>query len=87
MYISGLNTDLDGYRVRGKLGKNVILLRYGNLRLLEGHYYIDVGLFERNAIVAMDYRARAIEFSVEAPYVSEGIALLDHEWLEESSIT
>lgn len=80
-YICGLNTKLDGYKVKTQLGVNVMHLHYHNLNLLPGTYFVDVGIFENSAIARLDYKSRIGSFNViSKSYVAEGLVLLDHSW-------
>ena len=80
LYICGLNSLLDKMRIKCKSGLNKILLEYDNINLVSGKYYFDCGIFEKNAYVALDYKTKIKEFTVESDYVGEGIIVLNHEW-------
>lgn len=79
-YICGLNTKLDQYEIPNKIGNNVIHIEYNNFNLVGGTYYFDVALFESNAHVPIDYKAKVKKFAVQMPYIGEGICILDHKW-------
>ena len=80
-YVCGLNTLLDNVDVPWDLGQNEILLEYSmGLRVLSGHYYIDVALYEETATVPIQYIYKAKEISVSPDYKGEGEFILPHEW-------
>jgi ABC-type polysaccharide/polyol phosphate transport system ATPase subunit len=83
LYICGVNTMLDKKKIPWKKGMNSYVLEYKNFNLVGGSYYFDVALFDQTASVPIDYRAKYKEFFVEMGYIAEGIAILDHEWIEE----
>lgn len=83
IYVCGLNTLLDNQYITYRKGMNTITLEYTNINLLGGSYYIDVAIFEKNAHVPIDYRARYIEFFMKAGYIAEGLVALNHTWGEE----
>lgn len=82
-YVCGLNTKLDNYSITNKLGKNTLFLEYSKFNLIGGSYYIDVALFESNAHVPIEYKSMARRFVVHAPYVGEGVCILEHKWYVE----
>jgi len=81
-YICGLNTLLDNVKIPWELGENKFTLLYRDLNLTGGSYHFDVALFEKNASVSFDYKAKFKTFIVHAPYVGEGVCILNHEWKE-----
>jgi lipopolysaccharide transport system ATP-binding protein len=52
------------------------------LPLLGGTYTLDVGLFADRGLVCLDYRTDAACFAVEAPYLAEGLVMIEHAWEE-----
>lgn len=82
LYVCGLNSLLDKMSIKCKSGLNKILLEYDNINLVSGKYYFDCGIFEKNAYVALDYKTKIKEFTVESDYVGEGIIVLNHKWRE-----
>ena len=83
MYICGLNSLLDKKIIKCKTGLNKMILEYDNINLVSGKYYFDCGIFEKNAYVALDYKTKIKEFTVESDYVGEGIVVLNHIWKED----
>ena len=79
-YICGLNTLLDGFHVKYHIGENRICLNYNNINILGGTYSFDVAIYEQNAQVPIDYKSRVGKFVVHAPYIGEGVCVIDHEW-------
>lgn len=83
LYVCGLNTLLDKISIVAREGKQKIYLEYENINLMSGRYYFDCGIFEKNAYVPLDYRAKIKEFSVVSDYIGEGITILNHIWRED----
>lgn len=79
-YICGLNTLLDKKKIPWEIGTNVFSLEYKDFSLTGGTYHFDVSLFEKNASVSFDYRAKYKSFIVHTPYIGEGICILKHDW-------
>lgn len=82
-YICGLNTLLDKHHVNYKKGKNKIILHYQKMNILGGTYSFDIAIYEKNAQVPIDYKSRACEFIMHAPYIGEGTCIIDHSWKSE----
>ncbi|WP_410512541.1 ABC transporter ATP-binding protein [Paenibacillus sp. BR2-3] len=80
IYVCGINTLLDKHKIIYKKGTNTIYLNYEGFNLLGGSYYFDVAIFENNAHVPIDYRAKIKEFFVKSAYIGEGICILPHTW-------
>lgn len=81
-YICGLNTLLDDFKVSDRVGLHKTTLTYDAMNLIGGTYYLDVALFEKNAHVSLDYKAKVQEFTVISKYVGEGVCVLQHHWQE-----
>jgi ABC-type polysaccharide/polyol phosphate transport system ATPase subunit len=79
-YVFGMNTFLDKIPVPHTKGAHSVQCLLPKLPLLTGQYVIDVGLHTDNSIVCLDYIAAAGLISVEAPYFSEGLVYIEHEW-------
>lgn len=86
IYICGINTLLDKEQINYKKGINTIYLEYNSFNLLGGSYYFDVAIFEKNAHVPIDYKAKVKEFFVKSTYVAEGICVLPHKWRVENDL-
>ena len=83
-YIFGPNTNLDKITVDQKQGRHEITYRIPRLPVLSGEYVIDVGIFNSNGIVNLDYKESCRGFSVTNEYFSEGMFYLEHEWIEKT---
>lgn len=81
-YICGLNTLLDEVEIPWRKGANKFYLRYKQFNLIGGSYHFDVALFEKNASVSFDYKSKFKSFIVHAPYVGEGVCIINHNWLD-----
>lgn len=80
IYVYGPNTHLDHFPVPQDPGRHTVTYRIGSMTLLSGDYVVDVGLFNSDGIVNLDYRQSCKGFSVTNEYISEGMIHLDHEW-------
>lgn len=81
VYVYGPNTNLDKFSVPQNQGRHVITYRIPSLTLLSGNYVVDVGIFNSEGIVNLDYRTSCLGFSVTSEYFSEGIMHFEHEWI------
>lgn len=79
-YIFGPNTFLDKVKLSGKKGKYLAKYTIPKLPLIRGEYVLDVGIFNNEGIVNLDYRMNAAEFAVSNHYFSEGLVYMEHEW-------
>ncbi|MFL0556303.1 MULTISPECIES: ABC transporter ATP-binding protein [Paenibacillus] len=81
-YICGLNTKLSGYSLQDEPGNYILRLKYNEMNLMPGTYFIDVGFFESAGIIPLAYQGRVQSFRVvSGEYVAEGMIYLDHDWL------
>ena len=81
IYVYGPNTNLDHFEVPQNRGRHKITYRIPSLTLLSGDYVVDVGIFNSNGIVNLDYKNSCRGFSVANEYFSEGMIHLEHEWI------
>lgn len=79
-YIFGPNTSLDKYALPQKPGRYKVQYKIPSLTLMSGDYVIDVGIFNSEGIVNLDYKSSCRSFSVTNAYFSEGTFYLEHEW-------
>ena len=81
-YVCGLNTKLDQYILPEKPGGYQLWLEYGDMRLLPGTYFIDIGFFESSGVVSLDYKSRShyIRIQPNGEYFAEGLTFLPHTW-------
>lgn len=79
-YIFGPNTYLDKKVVPHNKGRHRVIYTIPRLTIINGSYMIDVGLFNNEGIVMLDYKEGAELFSVSNSYFSEGQFYIDHEW-------
>lgn len=79
-HIFGPNTHLE--RVDIPVGRGIHGITYyiPSMPLLTGTYRVDVGIFTDKGLVCLDYLSSVSEFTVAAPYFSEGIVYIPHEW-------
>ena len=80
IYVFGPNTNLDKYPLPQEQGRYVVQYRIPKLALMNGDYVIDVGIFNSDGIVNLDYKNSCKSFSVANEYFSEGMVYLEHEW-------
>ncbi|WCK54293.1 ABC transporter ATP-binding protein [Aneurinibacillus sp. Ricciae_BoGa-3] len=80
-YVCGLNTKLDQYPLPSEPGKYQLSVRYEDVSLLPGTYFIDVGFFESSGLVRLDYQSKAEQFVItSSDYLAEGMVCLKHHW-------
>ena len=73
-------TALDKYALTQKPGRYKVQYKIPSLTLMSGDYVIDVGIFNSEGIVNLDYKSSCRSFSVTNAYFSEGTFYLEHEW-------
>lgn len=79
-YIFGPNTHLEKMAVKSTKGTHKITYKIPKLTLIKGAFCIDVGIFNNNGIVNLDYKTAAVTFEVRNKYFSEGLVYIEHEW-------
>ncbi len=85
IYVYGPNTNLDKKEIPQSQGRHVVTYKVPSLTLLSGEYVIDVGVFNSDGIVNLDYKSSCKSFSVTNEYFSEGMLHLEHEWIVEDN--
>lgn len=81
VYVYGPNTNLDKFFVPQNQGRHVVVYQIPSLTLLSGSYVIDVGIFNSDGIVNLDYKTSCQGFSVTSDYFSEGMIHFEHQWI------
>ncbi|MGG7171780.1 ABC transporter ATP-binding protein [Clostridium neonatale] len=82
-YIFGPNTHLDKIEVPNKYGRHVVKYMIPSLTLMGGEYSIDVGIFNNEGIVCIDYNMDVNRFKIYNDYFAEGKIYINHKWLVE----
>lgn len=82
-YIFGPNTYLEKVTIPNTQGSHKVIYEIKELPLISGAYVIDVGIFNNEGIVNLDYRMSAKGFSVSNSYFSEGMIYMKHNWKTE----
>lgn len=80
LHIFGPNTHLERVDVPSSRGSHRISYHIPFLPLLSGSYRIDVGVFTDKGLVCLDYLSDVARIVVAAPYFSEGLVYIPHEW-------
>lgn len=80
LHIFGPNTYLERVTIPTTRGTHRISYCIPSMTLLTGSYRVDVGLFTDKGLVCLDYLSEASVFTVAAPYFSEGVVYISHEW-------
>ncbi|MEN5003050.1 ABC transporter ATP-binding protein [Stenotrophomonas indicatrix] len=80
LHIFGPNTYLERVQIPTSRGSHRVTYHIPSMTLLTGTYRIDVGLFTDKGLVCLDYLSEASVFTVAAPYFSEGVVYIPHEW-------
>ena len=81
-YIFGPNTYLDKKKLAGKKGKYVMKYTVPKMALISGEYSVDVGIFNNEGIINLDYKMDVVNFAVSNQYFSEGMFYMEHSWDE-----
>lgn len=79
-YIFGPNTYLDHIEISGKKGRYRAQYQIPKIPLIKGEYVIDIGIFNNEGIVNLDYKMSVAEFAVSNSYFSEGMVYMEHSW-------
>ncbi|MEK5435095.1 MULTISPECIES: ABC transporter ATP-binding protein [Paenibacillus] len=79
-YIFGPNTHLEKIELPNTRGRHKVKYTIPRLPLLGGTYNIDVGLFNNEGIVCLDYKQEIVGFTIVNKYFSEGLVYINHEW-------
>lgn len=79
-YIFGPNTFLEKVSIPTKRGKHRVKYVIPTIPLLGGTYSIDVGLFNNEGIVCLNYQESILSFKIANKYFSEGLVYINHEW-------
>jgi lipopolysaccharide transport system ATP-binding protein len=80
-HIFGPNTHLEGVEIPSKKGSHRVSYHIPSMPLLTGTYRFDVGLFTDKGMVCLDYLSEVGKLTVAAPYFSEGLVYIPHEWV------
>lgn len=80
LHIFGPNTHLERVEIPSGRGTYRVSYHIPSMPLLTGTYRIDVGLFTDKGLVCLDYLSDVSRFTVAAPYFSEGVVYIPHEW-------
>ncbi|MEE7546084.1 ABC transporter ATP-binding protein [Xanthomonas sp. Kuri4-1] len=80
LHIFGPNTYLERVKIPTSRGSHRVTYFIPSMPLLTGTYRVDVGLFTDKGLVCVDYLSEASVFTVAAPYFSEGVVYISHEW-------
>ncbi len=79
-YIFGPNTYLDKVAVPNVKGRHKVRYRIPKMTLLGGIYNIDVGIFNNEGIVNLDYKSDIKSFTITNEYFTEGQIYIEHNW-------
>lgn len=79
-YIFGPNTYLEKIEIPKVRGKHKISYHIDSLPLISGTFVIDVGIFNNEGIVCLDYKESVKKFQVTNKYFSEGRLYIHHTW-------
>jgi len=80
-HIFGPNTHLERVEIPSKKGSHRVSYHIPSMPLLTGTYRVDVGLFTDKGMVCLDYLSDVAKLTVAAPYFSEGLVYIPHEWI------
>jgi lipopolysaccharide transport system ATP-binding protein len=80
LHIFGPNTHLERVTIPAHRGSHRLTYHIPSMPLLSGTYQIDVGVFTDKGLVCLDYLGDVARVTVAAPYFSEGVVYIPHEW-------
>lgn len=80
LHIFGPNTYLERVEVPSTRGTYRVSYHIPSMPLLTGTYRVDAGIFTDKGLVCLDYLSDVSRFTVAAPYFSEGVVYIPHEW-------
>lgn len=80
LHIFGPNTYLERVEIPDEKGTYCVSYHIPSMPLLTGTYRVDVGVFTEKGLVCLDYLSDVSRFTVAAPYFSEGVVYIPHEW-------
>lgn len=81
-YICGTNTYQKNIRLPSTIGTHEFEVVYKNLNLFAGTYRFDVGLFNEEVTIFIDYHSRCLDIKVVDNHNSgDGLVLLNHEYV------
>lgn len=81
-YIFGPNTFLDKVKIHNDFGRHTVSYIVPKIPLLNGTYDIEVGIFNNEGLVNIDYNTSIKQFIVvNNKYISEGQFYIKHEWV------
>lgn len=80
-HIFGPNTYLERVEIPSKEGSHRVSYHIPSMPLLTGTYRVDVGLFTDKGMICLDYLSEAASLTLAAPYFSEGLVYIPHEWI------
>lgn len=79
-YIFGPNTHLDKINIPNTKGRHTVKYKIPQMTLLGGIYNIDVGIFNNEGIVNIDYKSDVKSFTITNDYFTEGRFYIEHSW-------
>ncbi|MBD8500993.1 ABC transporter ATP-binding protein [Paenibacillus arenosi] len=79
-YVFGPNTHLENISIPNGIGRHKVKYTIPKLQLLGGKYGVDVGIFNNEGIVCLEYKQEIHTFQVTNKYFSEGKFYMDHRW-------
>ncbi|MBI5184934.1 MAG: ABC transporter ATP-binding protein [Nitrospinae bacterium] len=81
-FICGTNTHLQKISIPSKIGRHGYEVIYNNLNLFAGTYKFDIGLFNENTTVFLDYHSRCLELKIiDEEHLGDGLILLNHKYV------
>ena len=79
-YIFGPNTYLEKVKIPNIVGRHKVKYKIPKMTLLGGVYNIDVGIFNNEGIVNLDYKSDIKSFVITNEYFTEGQVYIEHSW-------
>jgi teichoic acid transport system ATP-binding protein len=85
-YICGTNTHLHRTSIDHRPGRHTLRIRLPDLALYPGTYHVDIGLFNDETSVTLDYKKNVRDLYVtSATHIGDGVVYLRPEWIQHES--
>lgn len=79
-YVSGINSNVDGFKIPWNKGLNKVKFSFDNLKLKQGCYYLDISFSESQNLVNLEIEENVLDFKIKANIDADGFIYLDNEW-------
>ncbi len=84
VYVSGLGTDFDGFRIKTNKKSGNVSLSFPELSLNAGKYYLRIAAYGNDEASPYHFLHRAKELEVRSLLFSRGVVLEKHQWQQKT---